>query len=190
MGVGIAEGDGRAINAARMAVSSNLLEDGRIGGARGILINITGGASLTMYEINEAATLIQEEAHEDANIIFGAVIDEAMEDRVRITVIATGFGEKDEKVLRPFSPEPTQKRKEPHDEPRRKDAGLDSRMFDLSKDEAEILEDLDMTSLNIRLKRSQPVLNKTLSSEAKGSPWLAKVSRPTPVANSGVATSS
>lgn len=144
MGVGLASGDNRAIEAARAAISSNLLEDARIGGARGILINITGGPSLTMYEINEAATLIQEEAHEDANIIFGAVIDEAMEDRVRITVIATGFGEKDEKVLRPFSPEPTQKRKEPHDEPRRKDAGLDSRMFDLSKDEAEILEDLEI----------------------------------------------
>jgi len=140
MGVGIAEGDGRAINAARMAVSSNLLEDGRIGGARGILINITGGASLTMYEINEAATLIQEEAHEDANIIFGAVIDESMGEQVRITVIATGFGEKDEKVY-PFVSEPVRIKREP--EPA-SEVRQPSRIFNLEKDDGEELEDLDI----------------------------------------------
>ncbi|MDY7017237.1 MAG: cell division protein FtsZ [Nitrospirota bacterium] len=140
MGVGIAEGDGRAINAARMAVSSNLLEDGRIGGARGILINITGGASLTMYEINEAATLIQEEAHEDANIIFGAVIDESMGELVRITVIATGFGEKDEKIY-PFVSEPVRIKREP--EPA-SEVHQPSRIFNLEKDDGEELEDLDI----------------------------------------------
>jgi cell division protein FtsZ len=140
MGVGIAEGDGRAIDAARMAVSSNLLEDGRIGGARGILINITGGASLTMYEINEAATLIQEEAHEDANIIFGAVIDESMGEQVRITVIATGFGEKDEKVY-PFVSEPVRIKREP--EPA-SEVQQPSRIFNLEKDDGEELEDLDI----------------------------------------------
>lgn len=140
MGVGIAEGDGRAIDAARMAVSSNLLEDGRIGGARGILINITGGASLTMYEINEAATLIQEEAHEDANIIFGAVIDESMGEMVRITVIATGFGERDEKVY-PFVSEPVRIKREPE---LVSEVRQPSRIFNLEKDDGEELEDLDI----------------------------------------------
>lgn len=140
MGVGIAEGEGRAIDAARMAISSNLLEDGRIGGARGILINITGGASLTMYEINEAATLIQEEAHEDANIIFGAVIDESMGELVRITVIATGFGEKDEKIY-PFVSEPVRIKREP--EPV-SEVRQPSRIFNLEKDDGEELEDLDI----------------------------------------------
>jgi cell division protein FtsZ len=93
MGAGLAEGENRAIEAAQKAISSPLLEEVRIEGARGVLINITGGPSLTLHEVNEAATLIQEEADEDANIIFGAVIDDTMSEQVRITVIATGFGE-------------------------------------------------------------------------------------------------
>ena len=93
MGAALAEGENRAIEAAQRAISSPLLEDVRIEGARGVLINITGGPSLTLHEVNEAATLIQEEADEDANIIFGAVIDDSMGEQVRITVIATGFGE-------------------------------------------------------------------------------------------------
>ncbi|MGH7819897.1 MAG: cell division protein FtsZ [Candidatus Binatia bacterium] len=95
MGAAIAEGENRAIEAAQRAISSPLLEDVSIKGARGVLINITGGASLSLHEVNEAATLVQEEADDDANIIFGAVIDEKMKDEVRITVIATGFGERD-----------------------------------------------------------------------------------------------
>jgi cell division protein FtsZ len=91
MGTGYAAGDRKALEAAQQAVASPLLEDTTIDGATGILINITGGPDLTLAEINEAATLIQEAAHEDANIIFGSVIDAAMEDQVRITVIATGF---------------------------------------------------------------------------------------------------
>jgi cell division protein FtsZ len=93
MGAALAEGENRAIDAAQRAISSPLLEDVSIQGARGVLINITGGPSLTLHEVNEAATLIQEEADDDANIIFGAVIDDTMGEQVRITVIATGFGE-------------------------------------------------------------------------------------------------
>jgi uroporphyrinogen-III decarboxylase len=93
MGAASATGENRAIEAAQKAVSSPLLDEVRIEGARGVLINITGGPDLTLHEVNEAATLIQDEADEEANIIFGAVIDEALEDEVRITVIATGFGE-------------------------------------------------------------------------------------------------
>ena len=92
MGCGIARGENRAIEAAQRAISSPLLEDMSIRGARGVLINITGSADLALHEINEASSLIQEEAHVDANIIFGAVIDESMGDELRITVIATGFG--------------------------------------------------------------------------------------------------
>jgi len=93
MGAAIAQGENRAVEAAQKAVSSPLLEEVSIQGARGVLINITGGPDLSLHEVNEAATLIQEEADDDANIIFGAVIDESMGDEVRITVIATGFGE-------------------------------------------------------------------------------------------------
>src|SRR5689334_16577304 len=91
MGTGRAVGERRAIEAAQQAISSPLLEDVSITGATGILINITGGPDLTLFEVNEAATLIQEAAHEDANIIFGSVIDASFVDEVRITVIATGF---------------------------------------------------------------------------------------------------
>ncbi|MBM4245993.1 MAG: cell division protein FtsZ [Deltaproteobacteria bacterium] len=101
MGAALAEGENRAIEAAQRAISSPLLDDLSIQGARGVLINITGGADLTLHEVNEAATLIQEEAHDDANIIFGAVIDESMGDAIRITVIATGFGEPERAVLPP-----------------------------------------------------------------------------------------
>ena len=93
MGAASASGENRAIEAAQKAISSPLLEDISIQGARGLLINITGGSDLCLHEVNEAASMIQEEAHEDANIIFGSVIDETMTDEIRITVIATGFGE-------------------------------------------------------------------------------------------------
>src|SRR4030095_4384489 len=93
MGASSASGENRAIEAAQKAISSPLLEDISIQGARGVLINITGGPDLCLHEVNEAASMIQEEAHEDANIIFGSVIDETMTDEIRITVIATGFGE-------------------------------------------------------------------------------------------------
>lgn len=91
MGTGVASGDNRAVEAAQKAISSPLLEEGTIDGARGVLINITGGPDLTMTEVIEASSIIQEAADEDANIIFGSVINEMMEDEVCVTVIATGF---------------------------------------------------------------------------------------------------
>ena len=99
MGMGVASGENKATEAAQKAISSPLLEDISINGAQGLLINITGGNDLTLHEVNDASSMIQEEAHEDANIIFGAVIDPKMEGEVRITVIATGFGAFEEKRL-------------------------------------------------------------------------------------------
>ncbi len=93
MGTATAKGEGRATAAAQAAIASPLLEAGAIDGARGILINITGSSSLRLAEVNEASSIIQSAAHEDANIIFGAVLDEKMKDEVKITVIATGFKE-------------------------------------------------------------------------------------------------
>ncbi|MDD5167238.1 MAG: cell division protein FtsZ [Syntrophales bacterium] len=91
MGTGSASGENRAVEAAQKAISSPLLEDNSIQGAHGVLLNITGGPDMSLFEVNEASSLIQSEAHEDANIIFGTVIDEKMGDEIRITVIATGF---------------------------------------------------------------------------------------------------
>jgi cell division protein FtsZ len=91
MGTAVAKGERRATDAAQAAISSPLLEAGAIDGARGILINVTGSSSLKLAEVNEASTIIQSAAHEDANIIFGAVQDEKMKDDLKITVIATGF---------------------------------------------------------------------------------------------------
>jgi cell division protein FtsZ len=91
MGTGCAKGQGRARLAAEMAVSSPLLDDISVDGATGVLINIVGGPDMRMREIEEAATLVQEQAHEDANIIFGATIDETMGEAIKVTVIATGF---------------------------------------------------------------------------------------------------
>ena len=90
MGSGTAEGENRAVEAAEKAISSPLLEDATIDGAQGILINITGGPDLSLHDVNEAAMLVHQAAHEDANIIFGAVIDKNMGDEMRVTVIATG----------------------------------------------------------------------------------------------------
>jgi cell division protein FtsZ len=100
MGAARAAGENRAVEAAQRAISSPLLEDVSIKGARGLLINVTGGPDMSLYEVNEAASLIQEEAHEDANIIFGAVIDEKIADEIHVTVIATGFGERDFPAMR------------------------------------------------------------------------------------------
>lgn len=99
MGSGVARGENRAAEAARKAISSPLLEDVSINGARGVLINITGSSDMTIHDVNEASTLIHEEAHPDAHIIFGAVIDEEMGEEVRVTVIATGFGKAEEARL-------------------------------------------------------------------------------------------
>lgn len=94
MGTGRARGDNRAVTAAQQAISNPLLEDLSIKGARGVLLNVTGGPNMTLHEVNQAAMLIQEQAHEDANIIFGSVINEEMEDEIRVTVIATGLSDR------------------------------------------------------------------------------------------------
>jgi len=94
MGVGEAQGENRAREAAQKAIYSPLLEDISINGARGVLINITGSKDMTLYEVNDASTMIQEQAHPEARVIWGLVFDDSMEDRIRITVIATGFEEK------------------------------------------------------------------------------------------------
>ena len=95
MGTGVAKGQNRARLAAEMAVTSPLLDDISVEGATGVLINIVGGPDLKMKEIQEAASLVQEQAHEDANIIFGASIDETLGENVKVTVIATGFDSQD-----------------------------------------------------------------------------------------------
>lgn len=99
MGIGNADGENRAVEAARLAISSPLLETS-IEGARGVLLNITGGSSLGLFEVNEAAEIIAQAADPEANIIFGAVIDEDLNEEVRVTVIATGFDERMKKKER------------------------------------------------------------------------------------------
>jgi cell division protein FtsZ len=96
MGAGVGKGEHRAIDAAQKAIASPLLDETSIEGARGILINFTGGPDLSIHEVEEAARIVQEAAHDEANIIFGAVLDQALHDEVRITVIATGFSERRE----------------------------------------------------------------------------------------------
>ena len=96
MGIGRAQGDGRAQNAARAAISSPLLE-ASIEGARGLLLNISGGADVGLFEVNEAAAVVHDVAHPDANIIFGTVVDDALGDEIRVTVIAAGFDRWDDK---------------------------------------------------------------------------------------------
>ncbi len=124
MGIGVGSGENRAIDAAKHAISSPLLET-TIAGATGVLLNVTGGASLSLNEINEAAYLVHEAVASDANIIFGAGIDESLDDEVRITIIATGF-EKDgkrparpqrmnDRIARPQEPEPEEIEEEPEE---------------------------------------------------------------------------
>lgn len=93
MGTGYGEGEQRGLEAARQAISSPLLEDASVEGARGVIVNVTGGPDLSMLEVSEATSIIQTTVHEDANIIFGAVVDQTMQGKVKITVIATGFGD-------------------------------------------------------------------------------------------------
>src|SRR5262245_5257043 len=91
MGTGFAEGGDRAMDAARKAISSPLLEGASVNGARGVIINVTGGPDLSLVEVSEASAIVQEAADDDANIIFGAVVDPSLKGKVKITVIATGF---------------------------------------------------------------------------------------------------
>lgn len=103
MGVGYASSERRAIEATQNAINSPLLEEATIHGAKGVLINITGGPDLRLFEVNEASTMIREAADEDANIIFGAVIDENMRDEMKITVIATGFDREAQTASQPVA---------------------------------------------------------------------------------------
>ncbi len=91
MGTGVSSGKNRAVEAAQQAISSPLLEDASIAGAGGVLVNVTGGADLTLHEINEAAMIINEAIGVETNMIFGAVVDDALKDRAMVTVIATGI---------------------------------------------------------------------------------------------------
>jgi cell division protein FtsZ len=100
MGTGYARGEGKSVQAAQQAIASPLLEGVSIRGAKGVLVNITGGAEMSLYEISEATTVIYEEAGEDANVIFGAVVDENLKDEIFITVIATGFNSDDRAVVK------------------------------------------------------------------------------------------
>ena len=102
MGSGYGCGENKAANAARMAINSPLLEDVIISGAKGLLMNVTGSPDMTLYEVNEATTVIYDAAGSDANIIFGAVIDPTLEDEIRVTVIATGFGNAKREMVERF----------------------------------------------------------------------------------------
>jgi cell division protein FtsZ len=119
LGTGVARGENRAAEAAQKAISSPLLEESSIEGARGVLINITGGPDLTLFEVNEASSIIKEVAHEDAQIIFGSVIDDNMQAEIRVTVIATGFGYAKESAtaVQPAMPSKRLKIAQPQPEP-------------------------------------------------------------------------
>jgi cell division protein FtsZ len=117
MGIGVGQGTNRASEAARAAVSSPLLESS-IDGATGILLNITGPTDLGLFEVNEAAEVVTSAADQNANVIFGAVIDDAQADQVRVTVIATGFGAQRRRRARTsFEPAPVAGQRTPEFEP-------------------------------------------------------------------------
>jgi cell division protein FtsZ len=134
MGIGEASGENRAAEAAKNAISSPLLEQS-VEGATGILLNITGGSDLGLFEVNEAAEIIQSAADQNSNIIFGAVVDDGLADSVRVTVIATGF--QGARGLPLFTEDTTGRRREP----RRRDVELDDRQrssLEISEDDIDI----------------------------------------------------
>jgi cell division protein FtsZ len=136
MGIGEASGEARAAEAAKNAISSPLLEQS-VEGATGILLNITGGSDLGLFEVNEAAEIIQSAADQNSNIIFGAVVDDGLGDSVRVTVIATGFEGRTERPL--FTEDTTGRRREP----RRRDVSMDDRQrssLEISDDDIDIPE--------------------------------------------------
>jgi len=120
MGIGRASGENRAVEAAQMAISSPLLDGINIAGSQGVLVNITGGKNITLYEVNDAATVISQAAGEEANVIFGSVIDEGLDDEIMVTVIATGFNKKKaQAAAAPMRQAPTQQVQQPvqHQQP-------------------------------------------------------------------------
>ncbi|MEK7584406.1 MAG: cell division protein FtsZ, partial [Patescibacteria group bacterium] len=159
MGIGIASGDNRAINAARAAVESPLLEVS-IDGARGVLFVITAGPSLSMHEVNEAAEVITASSDPDAKIIFGTVIDEKMGDELKVTVIATGFRSfQDKKAPEPsvvqakepvYSPEAVQHQ----DEPRRERRVFVKQKESVEEPPVEVEDELDIpTFIRNRMRK-------------------------------------
>jgi cell division protein FtsZ len=196
MGAGIASGENRAIEAAQKAISSPLLNDVSIHGARGVLINITGGSDLSLHEVSEAASLIQGEADEDANIIFGAVVDETITDEIRITVIATGFPEEVfDQQLRPNASQIVRREPEraqpqvqpPAPAPRERVSAPEPRERPLAQTQAEsrasVLEriprDCDNPRPVVRLgtivdSGPEPMLTRTISPEAPVPPRTAR----------------
>jgi cell division protein FtsZ len=134
MGIGEASGEQRAAEAAKAAISSPLLEQS-VEGATGILLNITGGSDLGLFEVNEAAEIIQSAADQNSNIIFGAVVDDGLGDGVRVTVIATGFDGRSSSPM--FVEDSTGRRREP----RRRDVQMDDRQrssLEISDDDIDI----------------------------------------------------
>ena len=123
MSTGVASGEGRATQAARMALCSPLLDDVSIRGARGVLVNITGDEHMSLHEVSEATSIISEEAGDDANVIFGAVVSEAGRDNIHVTVIATGFDGREREILPTFTAET--KETEIFEIPRFEDVTLD-----------------------------------------------------------------
>lgn len=142
MGSGTGHGENRAVIAAQNAINSPLLEEGTIEGSRGVLINITGGANLSLFEVNEACKLVHEKAHPDANIIFGSVIDADMDNEIRVTVIATGFGRETIREVPPLEAEATGtdgKKISPLDYVRLKSGGAqDGAAYELEEDDLDV----------------------------------------------------
>ncbi|MEO8382298.1 MAG: cell division protein FtsZ [Acidobacteriota bacterium] len=155
MGTGVSSGEHRAVEAAQRAISSPLLEEASIEGAKGVLINVTGGPDMTLFEVHEAASVIQEAADEEANIIFGTVIDPRMKDEIKVTVIATGFDSATKGLLnsrgeslssstgggrtqerpapspyRPFAPPKEKEIAAQHEEPAQPQVGAEGEIYD------------------------------------------------------------
>ena len=179
MGIGIASGEDRAKEAARKAISSPLLEDISISGARGLLINIAGSSTLSLHEVDEAVSLIQQEAHddEDSNIIFGAVIDDSLGDRIQITVIATGFDRPAELLKEQFSSEFAANRltrDAPADERSRVQRRIVQRAGQSYQSWGLLSANLPMTARMIspRLSAIRLIINKALATDHAGIHYL------------------
>ena len=150
LGDGIASGDNRAIKAAQSAINSPLIETS-IDGARGILLNVSGGPDLKLFEVNEAAEIIRNSSSPDANIIFGAVIDENMKDKIKVTIIATGFKDKQ------F--EKRQKTEQDHAEEKKEQPEIKTSEFKKAAEREKIFPELKETTKNIRFSEEDDILD-------------------------------
>ena len=153
MGTGEAEGEDRAVKAAEQALANPLLDDCSMHGAKGVLINITGGSDITLFEIDEAASRIKEEVDEDANIIFGSSFDETLEGKIRVSIVATGIGEGT--VARPKAPQPVKYVEESFTEekivPQVPSPELDSNLEKFSATKTETSEDIQEIIDNVSI---------------------------------------